>query len=130
VASYVGAGEPVLVVRGEDGELRAFSNVCRHHAARVAEGCGTASQFVCPYHAWTYNLKGGLVKFSKMRGIKDFDASKVHLPRLEVEQWGPLVFVRSRVKEETDSKTDPDDAVSVSEMLAPVSKELDAMDSG
>ena len=40
VATYVGAGEPVLIARGDDGVLRAFSNVCRHHAARVAEGCG------------------------------------------------------------------------------------------
>jgi choline monooxygenase len=76
VSSYVGAGEPVIVVRGDDGELRAFSNVCRHHAARVAEGCGTTTQFVCPYHAWTYNLRGNLIKFSKMKGFTSLPKSK------------------------------------------------------
>ncbi len=59
-ATFVGAGEPVIVVRGKDNVLRALSNVCRHHAARIAEGNGDASQFVCPYHGWTYDLKVGL----------------------------------------------------------------------
>ena len=47
------AGMPVLLTRGGDGALRAFANVCRHRGAPVAEGCGNARVFVCPYHAWT-----------------------------------------------------------------------------
>src|SRR5690349_161818 len=47
------AGEPVLVVRGEDDAIRAFSNVCRHRASLVATGSGTCRAFVCPYHRWT-----------------------------------------------------------------------------
>jgi phenylpropionate dioxygenase-like ring-hydroxylating dioxygenase large terminal subunit len=58
-------GVPVLVVRGRDGELRAFLNVCRHRGAKVASGSGTARVFSCPYHAWTYDLAG------KIRGIPD-----------------------------------------------------------
>src|SRR5262245_14523806 len=55
------AGEPVVVVRGGDGVLRAFFNVCRHHASAVmTEPCGTAAQLRCPYHAWTYSLEGEL----------------------------------------------------------------------
>src|SRR5437773_1423426 len=65
------AGEPIVVARGEDGQLRAFNNVCRHHAAAVvteAEGC--AKQFRCPYHGWTYGNDGvlkGMVEFEGVR---------------------------------------------------------------
>jgi phenylpropionate dioxygenase-like ring-hydroxylating dioxygenase large terminal subunit len=57
-------GVPILLVRGDDGELRAFINVCRHRGALVAapESCGAArSRFVCPYHSWTYDASGRLV---------------------------------------------------------------------
>jgi phenylpropionate dioxygenase-like ring-hydroxylating dioxygenase large terminal subunit len=59
------AGVPILVVRGADGVLRAFLNVCRHRGAKVADGCGHGSVFSCPYHAWTYGLDG------RLRGIPD-----------------------------------------------------------
>ena len=53
------AGEPILVVRSDDGQLRAFYNVCRHHAAAVdTEAAGCAKQFRCPYHGWTYGNDG------------------------------------------------------------------------
>src|SRR5690242_17083514 len=62
------AGEPILVVRGSDGTLRAFYNVCRHHATAVAwEPEGTATNFRCPYHGWTYGLDGAL------KGVTDFE---------------------------------------------------------
>ena len=52
-------GEPIVVVRGADGQLRAFYNVCRHHAAKVVtEPCGSASILHCPYHGWNYGLDG------------------------------------------------------------------------
>lgn len=52
--------EPVLLVRGDDGELRALSNICRHRGTPVADGEGTASTFTCPYHAWSYAVNGEL----------------------------------------------------------------------
>lgn len=52
--------EPVLVVRGDDGELRALSNICRHRGMPVAEGTGSSSTFTCPYHAWSYAADGEL----------------------------------------------------------------------
>ena len=53
------AGEPIEIVRGNDGVLRAFFNVCRHHAAAVmTEPEGKAAQLRCPYHGWTYSLEG------------------------------------------------------------------------
>ncbi|MGH9663537.1 MAG: aromatic ring-hydroxylating oxygenase subunit alpha, partial [Bryobacteraceae bacterium] len=54
------AGVPILMVRGNDGVLRAFLNVCRHRGAKVVGGCGAAKLFRCPYHAWTYDLAGQL----------------------------------------------------------------------
>src|SRR5215471_14772077 len=61
------AGEPVVVVRGEDGVIRSFYNVCRHHAAAVmTQPQGQAAQLRCPYHGWTYGLDGIL------RGVPQF----------------------------------------------------------
>src|ERR1043166_7336659 len=54
------AGVPILTVRGRDGTLRAFLNVCRHRGAKVAQGCGSAAAFTCPYHGWTYGSDGML----------------------------------------------------------------------
>ena len=53
-------GVPILTVRGSDGKLRAFLNVCRHRGAKVAQGCGSAGAFTCPYHGWTYGNDGVL----------------------------------------------------------------------
>ena len=55
------AGMPVLLTRGQDGEVRAFANICRHRGAPVAQGCGNARAFVCPYHGWTYDAAGKLL---------------------------------------------------------------------
>ena len=61
VASEVSSGEPIIVARAQDDGLRGFFNVCRHHAAAVvADGAGSARQFRCPYHGWTYALDGTL----------------------------------------------------------------------
>ena len=65
--SYVArnaAGTPLLVVRGNDGVVRAFINACRHRGMQVASGSGCAKAFVCPYHAWTYGLEGNLKHLS------------------------------------------------------------------
>ncbi len=64
------AGEPLVAVRGNDGVLRAFYNVCRHHAAAVVtEPCGQASILHCPYHGWNYGLDGSL------KGMPEFDGA-------------------------------------------------------
>ena len=55
------SGVPLLLTRDATGEVRAFLNVCRHRGSQVAKDCGTARSFVCPYHAWTYDLLGKLV---------------------------------------------------------------------
>src|SRR5260370_40204205 len=63
------AGEPVVVVRGSDGVLRAFFNVCRHHAAAVVtEACGQPSLLHRPYHGWNYGLDGALKAIAESEG--------------------------------------------------------------
>lgn len=86
-------GEPVVVVRGQDGELRAFANVCRHRGTTVVEGCGNAKALQCPYHLWTYRLDGTLARAPGMEGADGFEPSAVRLPALGVETWQGWVFV-------------------------------------
>ncbi|MGI9117397.1 MAG: aromatic ring-hydroxylating oxygenase subunit alpha [Gaiellales bacterium] len=88
-------GEPVVAVRGEDGVLRAFSNVCRHRAARLASGSGSCGKVLrCPYHGWTYRLDGTLAAMPEGRGFgEDFDRDDVRLPEFAVAELGGLVFV-------------------------------------
>ena len=87
------AGEPVLVARGKDGALRAFSNVCRHRGSLLAEGEGRASVLRCPYHAWTYSLEGSLLGQPEFEGVEDWDRSKICLPQFQAETWGPFLLV-------------------------------------
>jgi len=88
------AGEPLLVVRGNDGVLRGFFNVCRHRAARVAvEECGTATRLRCRYHGWTYDLAGNLRGVPEFDGVADFRREDNGLTPLAVDVWGPFVFV-------------------------------------
>lgn len=88
------AGEPVVVVRGDDGALRGFFNVCRHHAAAVmTEPCGRARRLRCPYHGWTYGLDGALRSAPEMEGARAFDRAGSGLVPLHVDTWEQLVFV-------------------------------------
>lgn len=87
------AGEPVIVARAKDGVLRAFSNVCRHRASIIADGCGQAASLRCPYHGWTYSLDGRLLACPEFEGVLDWDKSAVRLPEYRAEIWGPYVFV-------------------------------------
>ena len=87
--------EPVLVTRTEGGELRAFSNVCRHRAGAVALGCGNRKKLQCQYHGWIYDLEGRLLKTPEFEGVENFDAAEVRLPAFRVECWGPMVFVNT-----------------------------------
>jgi choline monooxygenase len=88
------AGEPLVVVRGADGTLRAFYNVCRHHAAAVVtEPAGHAANFRCPYHGWTYGIDGALKGTPDFDGVCDFDRAKNGLVPVRVEAWENFVFV-------------------------------------
>jgi choline monooxygenase len=88
------AGEPVVVVRGDDGALRGFFNVCRHHAAAVmTEPCGRAQSLRCPYHGWTYGLDGSLKATPELEGVQRFNHAENGLVPVNVATWEKLVFV-------------------------------------
>ena len=91
--SGVLAGEPWVVVRGEDGELRAFANTCRHKGREVVQGSGCAERLVCGYHAWCYDLEGVVRSAPRMAGIERFDRQEMSLPRYAVAEWGPWVWL-------------------------------------
>ncbi len=92
--STVVAGEPIVVVRGGDGVLRAFYNVCRHHAAAVVtQPCGHASLLRCPYHGWNYGLDGSLKGMPEFDGVENFDRAENGLVPVRVETWECFVFV-------------------------------------
>ena len=84
--------ESAIVVRGDDGVLRALANVCRHRGSRICDARrGAASILTCPYHAWTYHLDGTLRRAREMP--TDFDPSDHGLQRLALAEIGGLMFV-------------------------------------
>ena len=94
--SYVAreaAGTPLLVVRGEDGGVRAFRNACRHRGTQLADGAGCARSFVCPYHGWTYRLDGGLHHVPHPHGFPELDRERTGLAAVPCEERLGLVFV-------------------------------------
>jgi choline monooxygenase len=94
ISGTTAGDEPIAVVRGEDGALRAFFNVCRHHAAAVVtEPEGSAQTLRCPYHGWTYGLDGALKGTPDFTGVCDFDRTANGLVPLPVGVWEGWVFV-------------------------------------
>src|SRR4029078_2563587 len=87
----------VLLVRGEDGEVRAFANSCRHRGHELLP-CGQSARekaIVCPYHAWTYSLSGSLQGAAGFRKVRGFAFGEGGLAPLPVAEWHGLVFVDS-----------------------------------
>ena len=87
------AGVPILIVRGRDGKLRAFLNVCRHRGAKVAQGGGTTGRFVCPYHAWTYDLSGKVIGIPDERCFPGVRSERPSLAQLPLCEKHGLVWV-------------------------------------
>jgi len=86
-------GEPVVIVRDKQGTLRAFSNVCRHRAGPIAQGCGCKNVLRCGYHGWTYTLDGRLIGTPDVEGVEFFDRSTMGMVPLRLETWEQLIFV-------------------------------------
>jgi choline monooxygenase len=88
------AGRPLLVVRGADGTLRAFYNVCKHRAGPIALADGRGARHLrCRYHGWSYGLDGQLRTAPEMDDAHDFDCATIALTPLRVHEWQGLVFV-------------------------------------
>jgi phenylpropionate dioxygenase-like ring-hydroxylating dioxygenase large terminal subunit len=86
-------GEPLIVARDKEGQVRCMSAVCQHRAMQVCEGEGNSTTFKCPYHHWNYALDGRLLGAPAMERTEEFDKADWGLPRLRVEQWMGFVFV-------------------------------------
>ena len=86
-------GEPVVIVRDKHGTLRAFSNVCRHRAGPIAQGCGSKNVLRCAYHGWTYTLDGRLIGTPDVDGVEFFDRSTMGMVPLRCETWEQFIFV-------------------------------------
>jgi carnitine monooxygenase subunit len=94
--SFEFLGESVITLRGEDGGIRSFHNVCRHRASRLLDGpkghCG--KRITCPYHAWTYGLDGRLIAVPRPDSFHELDTSRHGLVPLEQEIYMGFVFIR------------------------------------
>src|SRR6266540_1084556 len=87
-------GENVIVLRGADGVLRAFYNVCRHRGSTLLEEpCGAVSKILCPYHAWVYDVDGSLRRARHTEGLSGFDPAANGLVPVRCETWQAFVFV-------------------------------------
>lgn len=107
-------GESVIVIRGDDGEVRAFSNVCRHRGSRIVDGTGgCAKVLTCPYHAWSYGRDGRLVGVPHRHEYPGLDTDTHGLFPVALERWRGFLFVA----------LEPG-APSVAEMMAPYEAEV------
>ena len=93
-----GRHRSVILVRGHDGDLTAFDNVCAHRGSPLLDDCGNEARITCPYHAWVYRLDGQLIGAPYMNRTVDatgqaFDPADHRLTRLRLEEWEGFVFV-------------------------------------
>ena len=107
-------GESVIVIRGDDGEVRAFTNVCRHRGSRLVDGeGGCAKVLTCPYHAWSYARDGRLVGVMHRHEYPGLQTEKLGLVPVALEHWRGFLFVRLE-----------EGLPSVPEMMAPYEHEV------
>lgn len=90
------SGAPILIVRGEDRQIRAFYNTCRHRGAPVAReesGCASRNSFTCGYHGWTYRLDGSIALVTDAHDFAGLDTSCRNLIPVRCGQLGNFIFV-------------------------------------
>jgi phenylpropionate dioxygenase-like ring-hydroxylating dioxygenase large terminal subunit len=111
-------GESVIVIRGDDGAVRAFSNVCRHRGSRIVDGAaGCAKVLTCPYHAWSYARDGRLVGVPHRQEYPGLRTEDHGLFPVALETWRGFLFVTLEPKGQSH-------APSVAEMMAPYDAEV------
>ena len=85
--------EPLIVARGKDGEIRAFSSICQHRGMQLVDDAGNCTKFTCPYHHWSFGLDGRLLGAPAMERTEGFEKKDFPLPAVQVELWQGFVFV-------------------------------------
>jgi phenylpropionate dioxygenase-like ring-hydroxylating dioxygenase large terminal subunit len=107
-------GESIIVIRGDDRQVRAFANVCRHRGSRLVDGSGGCARLLtCPYHAWSYARDGRLLAVPQAGDYPALDKDHLGLKPIALERWHGFLFV-----------TLEPGAPSVAEMLAPFEAEI------
>ena len=87
------AGEPIVIARDQGGALHAYYNMCVHRGVEVAQGCGNAKAFKCPYHGWVYDLAGRLTGAAYMKESEGFTIGAQRMRPIRLETWAGNVFV-------------------------------------
>nr|MBX2883478.1 Rieske (2Fe-2S) protein [Granulosicoccus sp.] len=110
--------ERALVVRGKDGEIRAFHNVCKHRGGKILDQSSgrCPGSLTCPFHGWTYALDGRLQGVPRIDTFRQLDISAVALNSVALEIWLGFIFIRFRTPETS--------ARSVAEQMAPVTSDV------
>jgi choline monooxygenase len=101
--------QPVVTIRGKDGVIRSFANICLHRMMRLLDGSGNRRRIVCPYHAWTYDIEGHVIAAPYMDKSGGFKARDQRLPEIRTEIWHGWVYVTLNSQ-----------AAAVAERLAPL----------
>ena len=109
---------PIVIVRGQDGVVRAFYNSCRHRGAPVTrDECGTARRLTCQYHSWSYDTEGVLKGLPDERSFAEVDKAALGLVPVRCEIWEGWVFINE----------DPD-AGPLTDQLGPICDEMAEID--
>ena len=116
------AGMPVLMTRAADGQVMAFANICRHRGAPVAQGCGNARAFTCPYHGWTYDTAGKLLGTTDKVGFAGLDLATHGLARLPAAEKHGMLFARAKPVQAGESAD-----IDVDAGLGPIAADLAAL---
>jgi choline monooxygenase len=87
------AGVPLIVLRDDEGAIRAFANSCRHRGSALLDGEGHCQLIACPYHSWTYCLDGTLAGSPEMHKTHGFDPVENALVPIRIDSWGGFLFV-------------------------------------
>lgn len=102
-------GGSFFLIRGDDKEIRAYRNSCRHRGTQLLEGNGSVERAVqCPYHAWTYNLHGELVGIPDLLKFKDLNRSDLGLLEIRVNTWKGFVFANMDTNSKPFAETSSD----------------------
>ncbi|MDB5967866.1 MAG: hypothetical protein JWQ90_316 [Hydrocarboniphaga sp.] len=112
--TYDIADQGYLVVRQNDGGLKAYHNTCQHRGNRLAEGCGSAKSIRCPFHGWTWKLDGALQVIPDRHTFDSLDGD-LSLRSVQCETWAGLVFINPNSA----------NAISLKEFLGPVVDQLE-----
>ncbi len=85
--------QDIIIAHSKEGEIKAFYNVCQHRGHKLADGSGNKKLLVCPYHAWSYDLKGQLKAAPYANNVPGFDSSKICLTEIRLENFLGFLFM-------------------------------------